>query len=240
MSLDYTTYVSQLSNLMVIGSTDANFQTFLPGCIDYAEQRIYRELDLLFTQETDGTTQVSSGNRNFTVPTSVGTFITVDNINIITPSSTPPTGAAGSRVPLVPVSPSFLDTVYPSGATATGVPEFYAMRSNSLVILGPPPDAPYYAEVIGVQRPTPLSSGNSSTILTQYIPDVFMAASMVFASAYQRDFALTGDNPQQGVSWESQYKALMASATVEQARAKFESEGWTSNSPSPTATPPRV
>ena len=240
MTLNYTTFVSQLANLMVVPSTSTEFQIFLPGDIDYAEQRIYRELDLLFTQETDGTAQVSSGNRNFTVPTSVGTFITVDSISIITPSSTPPTGAAGSRVPLVPVSPSFIDTVYPSGATATGVPEFYAMRSNSLVILGPAPDAPYFAEVIGIQRPTPLSSGNSSTILTQYVPDLFMAAAMVFASAYQRDFSLTGDNPQQGASWESQYQLLMKSAAVEQARAKFESEGWTSNQPAPTATPPRV
>lgn len=238
MSLNYTTYVSQLANLMVITSTDANFLTFLPGCIDYAEQRIYRELDLLYTQTTDATTQVSSGNRNFTLPTGAGTFITVDNLNIITPANTAAT--TGSRVPLMPVDRSFIDLVYPSGQTNTGTPAYFAMASNTQIILGPPPDGAYYAEVVGTQRPAALSSANSSTILTQYVPDLFMAASMVFASGYMRDFGGQADNPGMSASWEAQYQTLFKSAGVEQARAKFESEGWTSQQPSPVATPPRV
>ena len=238
MSLDYPTYVSQISNLMVIGSTDANFQTMLPGMITYAEQRIYRELDLLYTQTTDATTQVSSGNRNFSLPTSVGTFITVDNLNIITPAGTQ--SSAGSRVPLMPVDRSFIDLVYPSGQTVTNTPEYYAMASNTQVIFGPSPDGAYYAEVVGIQRPTMLSSNNSSTILTQYVPDLFVAASMVFGMGYMRDFGGQTDNPQAGQSWENQYQMLFKSAAVEQARAKFESEGWTSEQPSPVATPSRV
>lgn len=238
MSLNYTTYTAQLANLMVIGSTDANFQVFLPGCIDYAEQRIYRELDLLYTQQTDATSQVSSGNRSFTIPTAVGTFITVDSINLISPAGTQ--SSVGTRVPLTPISPEFIDLTYPSGQTGVGTPSFYAMRSNTTAILGPPPDGAYYAEVIGIQRPAALSSANSSTILTQYVPDLFMAASMVFASGYMRDFGAQADNPGMGASWEAQYQKLMQSAAVEQARAKFEAEGWTSQSPSPVATPPRV
>ena len=35
-------------------------------------------------------------------------------------------------------------------------------------------------------------------------------------------------------------KTLMQSASVEQFRAKYQSEGWTSDSPSPIATPKRV
>lgn len=234
-SLNYTTYVNQISNLLVIGSTDSNFQTMLPGMIDYAEQRIYRELDLLFVQTTDATTNVSSGNRNFNVPTGVGTFITVDNVNIITPVGT--LAANGSRNQLTPVSREVLDIIYPSGQIVTGVPQFYAMASNTIMLLGPSPDAAYNAEVIGIQRPTSLTSANSSTILTQYVPDLFIAASMVFGSGYQRDFSAQGDNPQQGNSWEAQYTKLFQSAAIEQARAKFESEGWTSRQPTPYATP---
>lgn len=231
MSLNYTTYVAQLSNLMVIPSTDANFTTFLPGCIDYAEQRIYRELDLLYTQVTD-TTSVSSGNRNLTPPTATGTYITIDSINIMTPSGT--TTSNGTRNPLIPVSPEVVDALYPSGQTVTGVPMMYALRSPTTVILGPAPDAAYVAEVIGVQRPAALSSANSSTFLTQYIPDVFMAASMVFASGYMRDFGAQGaDNPQMSQSWESQYKTLAGSANLEQLRAKWQSQAWTSQQPSP-------
>jgi len=238
MALNYTTYVQQISNLMVIASSDANFQIMLPGMIDYAEQRIYREADLLYTQTTDASTQVSSGNRNFNLPTSVGTFITADNINIITPAGT--AASAGTRVPLIAVDRSWIDLVYPSGQSATGTPSYYAMASNTQVILGPSPDAPYFAEVIGIQRPASLSASNSSTILTQYVPDLFIAASMVFGTGYQRDFGAQADNPAQGQSWENQYQILFKSAAVEQARAKFESEGWTSASPSPVATPPRV
>lgn len=232
MTINYTSYVAQLSNLMVIPSTDSNFITFLPGCIDYAEQRIYRDLDLLYTQTTDATKQVSSGVREFILSTAVGTYITVDQFNIITPSGT--LSSAGTRVPLVPTSPEFLDASFPTNLSSfSGTPEYYAMRSNTLVLLGPPPDGPYYAETIGIQRPLALSSANSSTILTQYIPDLFIAASMVFGSGYMRNFGSQADNPQMSQSWETQYGLLMKSAAVEQFRAKHESQGWTSQQPSP-------
>lgn len=238
MSLNYTSYVNQISNLLVIGSTDANFQIMLPGMIDYAEQRIYRELDLLFTQVTDATTFASSGNRMFTVPTSVGTYIIVDNVNVITPVTS--LSSNGSRNQLTPVAREVIDIAYPSGQIATGVPEFWAMASNTEIIFGPAPDAAYNVEVIGVQRPASLSSANSSTILTQYVPDLFIAASMVYGSGWQRDFSAQGDTPQMGASWEAQYTKLFQSASLEQNRAKYQSEAWTSDSPSPVATPKRV
>lgn len=237
-ALDYGAYVNQISNLLVIPSSDPNFVTMLPGMISYAENRIYRELDLLAVQITDASATVSSGNRNFALPTTYGTYITADYINIITPAGT--LSSAGSRVPLMPVDRSFIDLVYPSGQTVTGTPEYYAMASNTEVLLGPSPDAGYYAEVIGVQRPSALSSNNSSTVLTQYVPDLFVAASLIFGFGYSRDFGGMSDNPGAAQSWENQYNLLFKSAGVEQARAKFESEGWTSQQPSPVATPPRV
>ena len=42
MALTYSSWVSQLANITVISSNDANFQIFLPGAIDYAEGRLYR------------------------------------------------------------------------------------------------------------------------------------------------------------------------------------------------------
>lgn len=239
MSLDYNTYVSQIANLMVISSADANFQTMLPGMIDYAEQRIYRELDLLYTQ-ANTFANISSGERVVSLPapsSGFGQYIVVDNINVITPVPYNPATATNNQ--LVPTSREFIDLVYPSN-TLTGLPLYWCMRSNDQIILGPAPAEAYTIEVIGMARPAALSSGNSSTFLTQYVPDVFIAASMVFGSAYQRDFSLTGDNPQQGQSWESQYQVLIKSAMVEQVRAKYEAEGWGSNQPSPIATPPRV
>ncbi len=230
MSLNWTTYVSQTSNLLVIGSTDANFLTMLPGMIDYAEQRIYRELDPLYAQVTDATASVSSGNREFTPPTSLGTFITIDSLSIITPVGS--LSSNGTRVPLTPVAPEVMDAFWPSGQTVTAVPSMYAMRSPTTVLLGPSPDAAYATEVVGLQRPAALSSANSSTFLTQYCPDLLIAASMVFGFGYMRDFGAQSDNPQAGASWESQYKQLFQSAAMEQSRAKWESDGWTSHTPS--------
>ena len=241
MALNYTTYVSQLQNLMAISSASgdyASFTTFLPGCIDYAEQRIYRELDLLATRVTDATTSVSSGNRNYTLPTTTGTFLVVEGINII--SSAGATATSGTRNPLLSTSREFIDACYPSATAVTDTPEYFAMVSNTQVILGPAPDAPYIAEVVGTQRPTALSSTNTTTILTTMLPDLFMAASMVFATAFQRDFGAQSDTPQASASWESQYQTLKGSAQVEEVRKFYRSQAWTSKLPSPVATPDRV
>ena len=241
--MNYTSLIAEVANMMPIQVSDAGYQTMIPAMIEYAEGRIYRELDPLRVQITDSTTFASSGNRNFTVPGSSisalpGSYIVIDNINIITPSSM--TAATGSRVQLTPVSRDFIDIAYPSGQAVTGTPEFWAMASDTQIIFGPSPDLPYPVEVIGVQRPAPLSAANSSTFLTQYIPDVMFAACMIYASGFMRDFGAQADNQQMSVGWEAQYKQLFQSAQVEQLRAKYQSQAWTSESPSPIATPQRV
>jgi len=238
--LNYSTYITELANFFPISSADVNFLTFVPGNIEYAEQRVYRELDLIHTQETDAAANCSSGDRTFILPTSLPTapFITVDQINLITPAGT--VSSAGTRYPLIPVSPEYIDLIWPSNSFSTGQPKYFGRRSDTLVILGPSPDQTYYMEVIGVQRPAALSSGNSSSILTQYVPDLFMAACLVHAYGYMKDFGGQSDNPQGAMSWEQQYQTLFKSAEVEQARAKFQSEGWTSEQPSKVASPPRT
>ena len=166
----------------------------LPGAIDYAEGRLYRELDLLITRVTDTSGSFSIQNRNFALPTSIGTFLVVEELSAITPSGV--SANTGTRNPLVPTSKQFIDAVYPSAVTANGVPEFYARVSDTQIIVGPAPDMSYVAEVIGTQRPLPLTAANSSTFLTQILPELFIVASMVFVSGYMRDFGAQTDNPQ--------------------------------------------
>jgi hypothetical protein len=235
MSYNYTEYVAQLANLMVVNSNDAEFTIFLPGCIDYAEQRIYRELDLLNTLITSSGT-CSSNNRELALPTGSGTYITVENVNIITPAGQ--SASAGTRNPLFPASLAVLDLLWPSSTTGAGVPQMFAMKDSTTIILGPAPDAAYTAEIRGIQRPASLSSTNTTTLLTSYVPDLFMAASMVYASGYMRNFGSQADDPKMSQSWESQYQTLFKSAQVEQFRAKFQSQSWSSQAPTP-ANPPR-
>jgi hypothetical protein len=227
LSYNYTTYVSQLSNLMAASSSTPQFVTFLPGCIDYAEQRIYRELDLLNTVVRDNSANFTATVRNFTLPSSGGIFVTVQRINAVSPVAT--SADNGTRLPLTPTSPEYIDTVWGNAATV-GIPSVFAMIDNANIIVGPSPSASFGAEVVGTIRPTPLSVSNVTTFLTTNLPELFMAASMVFASGYMRNFGAQSDDPAKAVSWETQYQALFQSAKTEQIRSKFAALGWTSYS----------
>ncbi len=236
MALNYTTYVTALSELLTIPSSDASFQNILPDCIDYAEQRIYRELDLLQTVVRDASQALTPGSRNFTLPTAQGVFVTVNGINAITPAGTAPD--SGTRHPLVPVSRDYLDTVWPS-ATGSTVPTSFAMITQTAIVVGPWPDDAYVMEVIGTQRPQPLSASNTETFLSLYLPDLFLAASMVFMAGYLRNFGSQADNPEMAQSWETQYGKLLASANAEEMRKRFQGSAWSSYTQSPQAQPPR-
>jgi hypothetical protein len=49
MSYTYTSWRTALASAIVVDQNDPDFDGILPSCIDYAEQRIYSELDLLTT-----------------------------------------------------------------------------------------------------------------------------------------------------------------------------------------------
>jgi len=85
VSLTYSTFVTSLANLISVEPTDPGYLTALPNIIDDAEQRLYRELDLLSTMVT-ATGLLTSGSRKFTLPTTSGTFVVVEEFNVITPA----------------------------------------------------------------------------------------------------------------------------------------------------------
>lgn len=236
--MDYGTYVTDLANLIVVGSTDANFQTALPNIIADAENRIYRDLDLLATRVTNTSMTCSSGVRTITLSTTAGTLLVIEEVNVITPSSA--TALTGERNPAINASREFINATYPSATSFNGIPQFWSNTDNTGLVFGPAPDEAYPLEVIGTIRPTPLSSLNSSTILTQMLPDLFMAASMVFSAAYLKNFGAMSDDPKSGMSWEQVYQSRLASAGLEEVRKKHQSQGWTGKHPSPVATPQRV
>ncbi len=237
VGLTYNSFVTSLANLLPVQPGDTGFQTALPNIIDDAEQRLYRELDLLSTMVT-ATGTLTAGSRKFTLPVTNGIFVVVEEMNAIDPPGLA-NPELGTRHPLLPASKEFLDVVYSSAAGAA-VPAYFAPISQQDWIVGPWPDANYTVEVVGTIRPAPLSNTNQTTFLSQYLPDVFLAAAMVFACGYQKNFSSMGDNPQQALTWEGHVKPLIDSAKVEEIRKKFGSQGWSSKSPDPIATPPRT
>lgn len=221
MAYTYSTFVSALSTEVNISSTEANFVIILPTIIDQAEQRIYRDLDLLSTIVTDTSATTSASQRAFTLPQDQGRFVTVQSINIFNSSN--------ERVPLTKVSREAIDLLWPSetAASATTIPSKYAPLTDQQVLFGPPPGAAFTVEVIGTIRPAPLSASNTTTFLSQYLPDLFLAASMVAVSGYMRNFGSQADDPKMALSWESDYQTRLASASAEEMRKKFQAFGST-------------
>lgn len=252
--LTYSQYVTQIATMAVVAETDPAFITILPQMITYAENRMYRDIDFMFTSTSlHGVSFVlTPGNRNLSFDINLslnsdaqtGTFVVSEQINLLTDAS----GNAASttnpdacvRVPLLPTSKEFLDAVYGSSLTANrGKPEYFVPFNETLFYVGPVPDQAYPVEVVGTYRPNSLSGTNTSTFISLYLPDVFIMASMIYISAYQRNFGRANDDPQMAITYESQYQALLKSAIVEEARKKFDASGWSSQSPSPVATPTR-
>lgn len=239
-------------------STSNAFNTIYPRAIEYAEQRIYRELDLLFTRVTDNGA-ATPATRAFTLPTNKGNFVVLEQVSV--------TVGTVRQPPLLPVSKDALDQLWPddlafeylvtdqgqlvltdngqpiivgAGSNDTSIPLVWCQVDQETILLGPPPDLAYIITCFGTQRPAPLSAINTSTFLTQFLPDLFLAASMVFWAGYQRDFGSQSDDPKMAQSWETQYGLLMKSGAVEEARKKWQGPGWSSRLPSPIASPPQT
>lgn len=237
MPMTYDSAFADLANMIVVPVTDPAYLEAFGNIITDAEQRIYRELDLIDTI-VRAYGPLTANNRNFTLPTSLGSFRVVEQMNVITPSSvTNP--ELGTRNPLLPVAKEYLDAVYPSVAGA-GIPSLMAPITSQSWVLGAWPDDTYTVEVVGTIRPAPMSPTNQTTLLTDLLPDVLMAAMLVFAAGYQLNFSAGADNPQAGVTWESHVSKLLESARVEEFRKRFGSQAWSSKQPDPIVTPPRT
>lgn len=218
----YSDVQAALANLLEIPAADTDFVAILPRALEYAEQRCYRELNLEATStrlsggQLGMATQLTPGNRNLVL--TVGTFVVLTGVNIVMPTS-----AAlpdnGIRKQLVRLSWDALDALY-GGPAPSGAPSYYALQDAATIAFGPWPDQAYPVEILGTIRPAPLSVANTSTTLTLFFPDLFIAACMVFLSGYKQNFGQQSDDPRFALSWETQYVTLLKSATIEEARKK--------------------
>lgn len=240
MSLTYASFTTSIANFLVIPVADTNFQAALSNIIDFAEQQSYRDLDLLNTIFRDSSVTLTANNRNLAqaVSSTNGPFLVTQQINVITPAGTT-NPDLGTRVPLLPSTKEMLDFLYPSSAGA-GVPQFYAPINQNNFIVGPWPDQAYTVESVGTQRPAPLSVSNTTTLLTQYFPDLFLNAGLVYGAGFLKNFGAAQDDPQSGLTWGALYKAALESAKKEESLKKFQGQGWSSQSTPPDVTPPRT
>lgn len=235
--MDYNSYVQQIATMAVVPTTDTNYQIILPQMISYAELRMQRDLDFLSTQISNSSYSLTASSSTLTIPTSA--FVVMETFEVI--------DGSGNSAPLLPVTKEFIQNVYGTGSS-TGLPQYFAVYggdsattglTNQNMIIGPIPDLNYSIRLTGTVRSAPLSATNTQTYISVYLPDMFIMASMIYISAYQRNFGRMNDDPQMAQSYEGQYQALKASALVEENRKKFEAAAWSSYSPAPAASPTR-
>lgn len=243
-----TSYVTQIATMAVVAPDDEAFLNILPQAITYAENRIYRDLDFMFTTVANTDFSITQGSRRINVPSANfypednGTLIVCEQINLLTPAgSTDPN--TSTRVPLLPTTKEFLDAVY-GNSSATGQPKYFCPFGDSPgayeFLVGPYPNATYRVEIVGTYRPASLSASVQTTYISLNLPDLMIMATMIYIAAYQRNFSsASGNDPQMPVTYETQYQALLKGAMEEEARKKQEAAAWSAQEPSQFATPTR-
>lgn len=233
----------------------AFFDALAPRIIERAELMIYRDpdLDLIALRTVDDTQLTNTGLR--VVPQSQQLVI-IETVSLIIPANARP--AQGTRIPMVRTDIAFIDMVWPQ-ETLTKAPNqldtwywalpnmFEAAGSGaesdedvavpSSIVIAPTPDNQYVCEQRGVFRPAPLSATNTTTFLTTYLPDLFLAASVVSGALLERDMGATGaqQDPSLAAHWSAEYERLKGGAMVESARQKARSVDWTVYAPATIA-----
>lgn len=251
--LTYNGYVTQIGTMAVVetqtvggvvSGVDQAFNDIIPQMLNYAELRIQRDLDLLNALISRSYT-VTSGQNTITIP--ADELVTVETVQLTTPVTL-------ALTPLLPVSKEFLQNMYRNPAT-TGVPKYFAMvggdtatggNTSINVLVGPYSNATYTVSVRGVQRVPSLAKYNTApaassttTFISSYLPDMLIMASMVYISAFQRNFGRMSDDPAMAQSFEGQYQILLRAALSEEGRKKFASSAWSSYSQPTVASPNR-
>lgn len=213
----YATFKAALGAEMNVSGSSTAFNAILPTIIDQAEGMIYREpdLDFLSSVVTNGSGSATPNQREFTLPQHFTVLHDVSRID------------GNLSTPLIKMSRDALEMLYSQtiANTVGDVPTTWAPLTDQVIMLGPCPGFAVQLVCTGEAQPAPLSDTNTVTWLSQYLPDLFFAAAMLFASAAQKNFGAQADNPQMAVSWRSTYDALLPGAKSQEMRRKHAATG---------------
>jgi|SRR5580698_534461 hypothetical protein len=236
-------YQYSLVSGVVTPLNQPEFTALIPQMLNYAEQRIQRDIDLFVNHiGSSGTYPLTPGNQNLAIP--FNDFVVIDGMLIFYDNQWNPVN---------PVSRDYLLNVWGYGR-GQGPPRVFAPiggagaggLTGNIFAFGPTPDQTYNVYVYGAVRAPSLASfatgsaaGTSTTWISTWLPDLLVMACMIYVSAYQRDFGRQSDDPQMALSYESQYETLLGSVSKEEFRKRFEADAWSSQSRSPVATPTR-
>ena len=248
--LSFNAWVQTIASMAVVLTQETNgvyafvdqpLQTILPQILSYAEGRIQRDLDLQAAQTTN-TYTLTPNVQTFPLP--INDFLIVNTVAVQAPGN----------IPLLPVSKEFIYNCF-GGPGGQGIPQYFALTGDNdgdgadtynNILLGPSPNFAYGLAVTGtIRTPSLYTYASPSVADTQYtyissqLPDMLVMASMIFISAFQRNFSATSDDTNMGQTYEKQYQALRLGAIPEENRKKQMGSGWSSYSTPTSATPTR-
>lgn len=254
--LSYNAYIQNIG-VMAVALTqdtaglysfvDPPLQTIVPQILNYAEQRISRDLDMLASQ-TSNIYTLTAGANVFSLP--VNDFQVVQTLEIVTLYQ----GTVVNSTPLTPVSKEFIQNCY-GGMLSANTPRYFAMYGDNFgseqdsatnILFGPAPNYAYSLRVTGTACPPSLYQNATAgvadtayTYISQWYPDLLILASMIYVSAFQRQFSSASDDTEMAMTYEKQYQALRLGAVPMENRRKAMGSGWTPYSTPIAATPTR-
>ena len=209
----------------------ADFTQHFPFATAYAEERIYRAIPFLTMRGQNSSLQVTMGSRAFTLP---ALMLVVETFSLLSPVAS--TLANGTQYPYDKSTLDMIDVLWPTQATtlapsaADPSQRLWAPINDNSIAIMPTPDAAYTAVVTGITMPTPISAGNPSTYLSTNYGSLMLAGCMVFlAGAMLHNYGAKAGNPEMALSWEGEFKVLLAGALDEEMRRR----GMTPNVPMP-------
>ena len=117
-------------------------------------------------------------------------------------------GTNNVRISLEKKDSSFINEYIPN-RTTTGTPKYYANWDNDTILLAPSPDAAYTVELAYNAQETGLSSSNTTTWVSNNVPEMLLYACLVEAFKFLK-------NPQMVQMYESYYKTALQPFVGEQ------------------------
>ena len=224
--------------------------------LNYAELRIQRDLDLTAVSTAEGYTTnpayvIPASSGNVSIP--IDDWIVINSIDLLNLNGSNQVISTSS---LIPVSIDYIHNCC-NGLSSSGTPKYFCVTGdnyqsvpfstvNWTIRVGPSSNKAWPISIRGLKRQpslykyaSPGIADTSYTYISTYYPDMLMMASMIYVSAFQRNFSATSDDPQMPMNYEKQYQALRLGAIPEENRKKQQGSGWTAFSTPVSATPTR-
>lgn len=173
--MNYSQLVTEIQSYTENQFVTADINTF----IQQAEQRVYNSVQLpAFRKNVIG--QMTTGNKYLSLPTNWLSTFSIAVIGLVNgnPSQT------GEFTYLLNKDVNFIRQSYPS-PTDTGIPQYYAVFDQDSFILGPTPDANYFAEMHYYYYPTSIVTAGTSWLGDNF-DSVLLYGSLLEAYTYMK------------------------------------------------------